>query len=133
LLISLPPQLHLKVATPQMMLNYASFLEEHQYFEESFRVYEKGVSSFGWPHVHDIWIKYLTRFVERYGGAKLERARDLFEQCLEKVPADKAPSFYALYAQLEEKHGLLRHAMGVYDRAVDAVADEKKVRYNGSR
>jgi hypothetical protein len=30
----------------------------------------------------------------RYGGSKLERARDLFEQCLEKVPADEAADFY---------------------------------------
>ena len=30
----------------------------------------------------------------RYGGAKLERARDLFEQCLAKVPAADAAEFY---------------------------------------
>lgn len=49
-----------------------------------------------------IWLSYLTKFVERYvsfsvflfnyfqGGKKLERARDLFEQVLEKVPAKDA-------------------------------------------
>ena len=65
--------LALKVATPQIILNYAAFLEENKYFEESFRVYEKGVSAFGFPHAKDIWTNYLTKFVARYKGTKLER------------------------------------------------------------
>lgn len=28
----------LRIATPQIIINYAMFLEEHQYFEESFKV-----------------------------------------------------------------------------------------------
>jgi pre-mRNA-splicing factor SYF1 len=72
--------IELRVATPQMVLNYASFLEERQYWEESFRVYEKGVSLFQFPHVKPIWKLYLDKFVARYAGTKLERARDLFEQ-----------------------------------------------------
>ena len=35
---------------------------------------------FKWPLVFDLWTTYLTKFVGRYGGDKLERARDLFEQ-----------------------------------------------------
>lgn len=30
--------LDLRIATPQIVINYAMFLEEHQYFEESFKV-----------------------------------------------------------------------------------------------
>lgn len=30
-----------QIATPQMILNFATFLEENKYFEEAFRVYEK--------------------------------------------------------------------------------------------
>jgi pre-mRNA-splicing factor SYF1 len=30
--------LDLKIVTPQLIVNYAMFLEEHQYFEESFKV-----------------------------------------------------------------------------------------------
>ena len=41
---------------------------------------KQGVNMFTFPHVKPIWIRYLERFVERYGGSKLERARDLFEQ-----------------------------------------------------
>lgn len=40
----------------------------------------QGVKMFSFPHVKPIWVVYLERFVERYGGSKLERARDLFEQ-----------------------------------------------------
>lgn len=28
----------LRIATPQIIINYAMFLEEHNYFEESFKV-----------------------------------------------------------------------------------------------
>lgn len=30
--------LDLRIATPQIVINYAMFLEEHSYFEESFKV-----------------------------------------------------------------------------------------------
>ena len=69
----------LKVATPQVcafrwlqfthvqtILNYTSLLEENNYFEDSFQVYEKGVSLFGYPYNKVIWVAYLTKFVKRY-------------------------------------------------------------------
>jgi pre-mRNA-splicing factor SYF1 len=113
--------LDLKIATPQIIINYGLFLKEHNYFEEAFKCYEKGISLFKWPNVFDIWNTYLTEFLDRYGGTKLERARDLFEQCLESCPAKFAKPIYLLFAKLEEQHGMARHAMSVYDRAIDAV------------
>lgn len=56
---------------------------------------------------------------------KLERARDLFEQCLENCPANFAKTFYLLYAKLEEEHGMARHGMAVYERATSAVLPEE--------
>lgn len=52
----------------------------------TFQAYEKGIALFKWPNVYDIWNTYLTKFLKRYGGTKLERTRDLFEQCLEHCP-----------------------------------------------
>lgn len=115
----------LKICTPQIIINYALFLEEHNYFEEAYRAYEKGIALFKWPNVYDIWNSYLTKFLERYGGTKLERARDLFEQCLDQCPAEHAKYFFLLYAKLEEDHGLARHAMAVYDRATSAVKEDE--------
>lgn len=40
---------------------------------------------FTFPNVKPIWVRYLERFVERYGGSKLERARDLFEQVRQRL------------------------------------------------
>lgn len=115
------------------------------------QAYERGISLFKWPNVSDIWSTYLTKFIARYGGRKLERARDLFEQALDGCPPKHAKSeeawaprawgwggrlghwpltgpspptcaaLYLLYAQLEEEWGLARHAMAVYDRATRAV------------
>lgn len=115
----------LKIATPQIIINYGVFLEENNYFEEAFRAYEKGISLFKWPNVYDIWNTYLTKFLKRYGGTKLERARDLFEQCLENCPPQFAKTLYLLYAKLEEEHGMARHAMSVYERSTNAVLPEE--------
>ncbi|XP_057284881.1 pre-mRNA-splicing factor SYF1-like, partial [Pezoporus wallicus] len=106
--------LDLRIATPQIVINYGLCLEERGYFEESFKAYERGVSLFRWPAVADIWLTYLTKFVARYGGRKLERARDLFEQALDGCPPRHAKTIYLLYAKLEEDFGLARHAIGVY-------------------
>jgi len=113
--------LELKICTPQIIINYGLFLKEHNYFEEAFKAYEKGISLFKWPNVYDIWNTYLSEFLARYGGTKLERTRDLFEQCLDGCPQKFAKNIYLLYAKLEEEHGMARHAMAVYDRAVKAV------------
>merc|ERR1719347_1313196 len=114
----------LKIATPQIIINYGLFLKENNYFEEAFKAYEKGISLFKWPNAYDIWNTYLSEFLARYGGTKLERTRDLFEQCLDECPEEFTKNIFLLYAKLEEEHGMARHAMAVYDRAVLAV--EKK-------
>ncbi|VDM59565.1 unnamed protein product [Angiostrongylus costaricensis] len=113
--------LDLRIATPQIVINYAMFLEEHDYFEYAFKAYERGIALFKWPQVYDIWNLYLTKFIKRYSGKKLERARDLFEQCLEGCPAKFAKNIFLLYAKLEEDYGLARHAMSIYNRATEAV------------
>ena len=56
--------------------------------------------------------------------SKLERARDLFEQALDKCPSDVSAQIFLLYAKLEEEHGLMRNAMAIYQRAVEAVASK---------
>lgn len=116
----------LRIATPQVILNFATFLEEHKYFEESFKAYERGIALFKWPHVYDIWNTYLSKFIKRYGGDKLERTRDLFEQCLEKCPPKFAKNLFLMYAKLEEDFGLSRHAMTVYERATSAVLKDEQ-------
>merc|ERR1712127_36845 len=120
-----------RICTPQVILNYTTFLSEHKYLEDSFRVFERAVSIFQWPNVCEIWQTYLTKFVKRYGGGQLERARDLFEQCLEKCPQKFCKQFYLFYAKLEEEHGLIRSAMNIYDRAVhNCPKDQKYGLYN---
>lgn len=110
-----------------MCLNYASYLEEHNYFEDSFRVFEKAVVLFSFPQVKPIWLIYLDKFIARYGGSKLERLRDLFEQAVAGVPAEDAPEFYIKYAKAEERFGLARHAVAIYDRATRAVPAKKRL------
>ena len=119
--------LDLKIITPQLVLNFGAFLEEHKHFEDAFQAYERGVANFKYPYVLQIWLTYLTKFVNRFKGTKLERARDLFEQALDKCPADTSPQLFLLYAKLEEEHGLMRNAMAIYQRGVDSVAIDKRL------
>lgn len=124
----------LKIANAQIVINYANFLEDNDYFEDSFRVYERGVDLFTYPIAFELWNTYLIKFTKRYGGEKLERARDLFEQALDKCPPKYAKPIYLLYGQFEvrltlrwlsdasqEDYGLTKRAMSVYDRMTRAV------------
>ncbi|GAA5881294.1 hypothetical protein JCM16303_000115 [Sporobolomyces ruberrimus] len=111
----------LKIANAQVFINAANFLEENEYWEESFKIYEQGVALLPYPIAFEIWNAYLSKFIKRYGGEKLERARDLFEQALESCPPKFCKPIYLLYGKLEEDHGLAKRAMAVYDRATRAV------------
>ncbi|CAA7267929.1 unnamed protein product [Cyclocybe aegerita] len=118
--------LELRIANAQIIVNYAAFLEENSYFEESFKAYERGVELFTYPVSFEIWNIYLSKFVKRYGGSKLERARDLFEQALEKCPPKSCKPLFLMYAQLEEDYGLAKRSMAIYERATQAVNAEDK-------
>lgn len=108
------------------------------------QVYERGVELFTFPVSFEIWNIYLSKFVKRYvnitrwpvshsgkltnvqGGSKLERARDLFEQALEKCPPKSSKPLFLMYAKLEEDFGLAKRSMSIFDRATQLVADEDK-------
>ncbi|KAG8363579.1 hypothetical protein BUALT_Bualt19G0037100 [Buddleja alternifolia] len=117
----------LRIATPQIIINYAMLLEDNKYFEDAFKVYERGVKIFKYPHVKDIWVMYLSKFVQRYGKSKLERARELFEHAVEMAPAEALKPLYLEYAKLEEDYGLAKRAIQVYDQATKAVPRNEKL------
>ncbi|XP_058764854.1 uncharacterized protein LOC131638322 [Vicia villosa] len=77
--------MEIRIATPQIIINYTKFLEENNFFEDAFKVYERGVKIFKYPHARDIWVTYLYKFVKRHGKEKLKRARELFENAVEMV------------------------------------------------
>ncbi|KAB8235081.1 hypothetical protein BDV23DRAFT_50182 [Aspergillus alliaceus] len=114
----------LRIATPQTVVNYANLLEEHKYFEDSFKVYERGLDLFSYPVAFELWNLYLTKAVDRKTG--IERLRDLFEQALDGCPPKFAKPLYLMYGNLEEERGLARHAMRIYERATRAVSDEDR-------
>ena len=100
--------------------------QERRYYEESFRVYERGIAAFHWPHLNSLWLMYLTKFVSRYRSSKLERARELFQQATANVPKKYAKNIFLLYAKLEENYGLAKHALAIYSAATKAVLPEEK-------
>ncbi|KAL9600384.1 MAG: hypothetical protein Q9219_003234 [cf. Caloplaca sp. 3 TL-2023] len=114
----------LRIATPQTVVNFSNLLEENKYFEDSFKVYERGLDLFSYPVAFELWNLYLTKAVDR--RISIERLRDLFEQAVEGCPAKFAKTLYFMYGNLEEERGLARHAMRIYERATRAVSDEDR-------
>eukprot|EP00934_Nitzschia_sp_Nitz4_P000309 Nitzschia sp. Nitz4//scaffold196_size54656//45242//48010//NITZ4_006647-RA/size54656-processed-gene-0.55-mRNA-1//1//CDS//3329540450//309//frame0 len=115
-----------RVATPLHILNYASFLADNKYFEESFAAYERGIELFPFPGVKAIWTTYLQNFLKRYEGTKIERTRDLFQRCLESCPAEDCVEFFLLNGKFEEDFGLTKRALTVYRHMCDKVPAEEK-------
>ncbi|KAG7350343.1 tetratricopeptide repeat protein [Nitzschia inconspicua] len=115
-----------KIATPLHILNYANFLAEQKYFEESFSAYERGIELFSFPGVKLIWKAYLDSFLKRYGGTKVERTRDLFQRCLEACPPEDSTEFFLMNGKFEEEHGLVKRALGVYQQMCQKVPAEEK-------
>ncbi|XKL67317.1 hypothetical protein PGB90_002808 [Kerria lacca] len=128
--------INLKIATPQIIVNYASFLKDNKYFSLEFQVcsYEKGVSLFKWPNVYDIWKMYVTKFLDHYKGTKISQTRDLFIQCLEHCPPKYAKEFYIMFVKIKETFPnttSARNILNVYKKAVLAVLPEEKFKmYN---
>lgn len=114
----------LRIATPQTVVNYANVLEENQYHEDSFKIYERGLDLFSYPVAFELWNLYLTKAVDRKIG--IERLRDLFEQAVENCPPKFAKTIFLMYGNLEEERGLARHAMRIYERATRAVSDDDR-------
>jgi pre-mRNA-splicing factor SYF1 len=115
----------LKIGTMATVVNYASLLEENGYFEEAFKVYERGVDLFSYPAAFEIWNIYLRKAVDRKLG--VERLRDLFEQALEGCPARMCKAIFIMYGKLEEERGLVSNALKIYDRATRAVDDASRL------
>lgn len=106
-------------------------------------MYERGITLFKYPHVGDIWHAYIHHFVQRYGGKKVERVRDMFEEALQQVahavmemwsqswlvqaPEEFAKPLYLQYAKFEEDHGLAKHAMTIYAKAAHAVPIDQRM------
>jgi pre-mRNA-splicing factor SYF1 len=120
--------LETKVATVQHVLNFGAFLTEQKYFEEALSVYERGIELFNFPHpgAKLLWKAYLDSFLQRYKGTKVERARNLFQRCLDSCPAEECAEFYVMDGEFEEEYGLTKRALSVYKAMCEKVPPAEK-------
>ena len=126
--------IHLKVATPTIIMNYAAFLKQNDYFEDSFAAFEKGLDLFPPPHPSslELWKTYLEYFIERYHGTKIIRTRELFERCLSAPhPPELVSPFFLMYAAFEKDYAvgpsLTKRVLQIYERLCTALPLEKKL------
>ena len=86
--------LETKLVTIQHILNYSTYLIQYDYYEEAFRCYERGIELFpNFPACKVLWKTYLSIFVQRYKGTKIERTRNLFQRCIEVCPPEYCIDF----------------------------------------
>lgn len=113
--------LQLKIATPLIIINYASFLEDNHRFEDAFKVYEKGLAIFKYPIAYEIWSIYLNKAIAR--GIHVERVRDLFDTCLETLPSEFLKPIVVLYSNFEFSKGSVKKSLRLLDNALDKLAN----------
>ena len=51
----------------------------------------------------------------------------MFEKALSQAPTPKKRIFFLMYADYEESHGLINHAIEIYDRMVEELDYGKKL------
>jgi pre-mRNA-splicing factor SYF1 len=117
-----------KILTPAMAINCARFLSQNAYFEDAFKIFERAIDLFDnkFPHCKPLWESYLRAFIARYGGEKIERLRNLFEQSLSQCPEEDKASFFVQYATAEEKYGLARHCVSILERGATECAPDQR-------
>ncbi|GME80000.1 unnamed protein product [Ambrosiozyma monospora] len=112
--------LDLKIASALTFLNYASFLQENEHYEESFKVYERGVNAFKYPIAFEIWSSYLQSVVElkQKLDIKTERIRELFDDALVDCPSEFLKAIILMYGDFEEKQGSKLRSLRIYKDAI---------------
>lgn len=120
----------LKIATPLTIINFANFLEEWQYFERSFSIYEMGLKLFNDSKIKfEIWNIYLSKIIKH--NIKIERIRDLFEHCLNGsatesdsgCPANLSKPVILLYSDYEEKNGSTMKSIKILRQGLEKLKD----------
>lgn len=122
--------IELKIATGQIILNYADFLLNYKYWEKSFTVYEMGIKLFKNHKIKfEIWNKYLTAIIrfsqQNKSSIIIERIRDLFDQCIdsntdpdhELIPPSLLKPIYILYSQFEQDNGSIMKSIKILESA----------------
>lgn len=117
--------INLKIASALTIINFANFLEELQFFERSFSVYETGIRIFKDSKIRfEIWNIYLSKVIKH--DLNIERIRDLFEQCLNGsgvdgdygCPAYLCRPVYLLYSHYEQEKGWTMRSIKILKQGI---------------
>ena len=116
-----------KQATPQIFMNYIVYLLDNQMFNAAFAIFERALESFKTCHT-ELYSSYLPYLVSLYKDTKVERIRNCFDQCLERVPKVDLLKFINWYAVYELEYGMIKKAIKVYENGAKALNSKDKVR-----
>lgn len=131
--------IELKIVTVDMILNYSNILYKCGWIEDSFAIYERGISLFGYPLAYEIWNIYIPKMIDfsrkrgitnndktKLQRLDLERLRDLFEQALLDCPNDLNITLIIQYSNLEFNYGSSKNGLNILKEGIDKVQDKDK-------
>lgn len=103
--------MELKVINGVMIINYCLYLEEKEYYEKSFSIFERGLNLFTGDSKSILYSIYLNKILSYWDKLNwdAERVREIFETGLDYYKSendiDNLKQVYVLYSEWEVKYG----------------------------
>jgi pre-mRNA-splicing factor SYF1 len=117
--------MELKVINGIMVINYCLYLEENEYYEKSFSIFERGLNMFSGDSKSILYCIYLNKILTYWNHLNWneERVREIFEQGLdyykEEVKFNNLKQVYILYSEWEMKYGSKIRSLKILNEAIN--------------
>ncbi|KAJ1609732.1 Syf1p [Cryptosporidium canis] len=152
------------MATAELLTSFGAYLRSKSCYEESFSLYERSMSCLTIQYSFGLWLDYIDSFISHYnnglsiiklfdnlesdpmeyGNLKIDRLRDVFDQCLESLSSwgarirssdrryylDCVFIAYGVYAAYEAKVGRVRRTFDILGRAMNELEDHDQHKLN---
>ncbi|EAK90572.1 Syf1p. protein with 8 HAT domains [Cryptosporidium parvum Iowa II] len=153
------------MATANLLVTFGSYLRDKECYEESFSLYERSINCLTIQFSFGLWLDYIDSFISHYnnglniiklfddsdidttiyGNLKIDRLRDVFDQCLESLISWKKSSLkekdrkyylncvfiaYGIYSAYEAKIGRVSRSFDILNRAMNELEDHDQHKLN---
>ncbi|OII73969.1 HAT domain-containing protein [Cryptosporidium ubiquitum] len=153
------------MVTASLSVTFGAYLRSKECYEESFSLYERSMNCLTIQYSFGLWLDYIDSFIFHhnnglsiyklfdeadtdsieYGNSKIDRLRDVFDQCLESLLNWKKANInekdrkyylncvfiaYSVYSAYEAKIGRVSRAFDIFNKAMDELEDHDQHKLN---
>ncbi|KAH8582617.1 protein with 8 HAT domains [Cryptosporidium sp. chipmunk genotype I] len=153
------------MVTANLLVTFGAYLRSRECYEESFSLYERSINCLTIQYSFGLWLDYIDSFISHYnnglsiiklfddsdkdstmyGNLKIDRLRDVFDQCLESLTSWKRTNLkekdrryylncvfiaYGVYSAYETKVGRASRAFNILSRAMNELEDHDQHKLN---